>query len=316
VATFNEKLNAERQNAARKIADKKRFSVWFRHGIVYGLIALVTATIGSLVGLPASILAGVINRFAGNQFSITNASGSAWQGRADISVSLPGGPLSLPNLQWKIRASRLLLGELHAELNLAAPDLNGQATITRSFRSTHLEGVSINVPATWLVQRAPLLRPWEPNGMVQIRMREADLSAERMTADGEILVREVSTAKLGSLGEYKVTATPQGNKTALKIDTVSGALQLDGLGELGPGGDLRLAGSVGSQPAERQRLAPLLVMLGPQRADGTIAFQWPLFGAPLGTTPLPKPVGSPKADGKRSVGVQGRARDIEGVPHG
>ena len=311
MATFNERLNTERQNAARKVSDQKRAGIRLKRGIVYALVAVITAAAASLVNLPATIVAGLVNRLAGNQLSMTNAAGSAWHGRADFSMQLPGGPLSLPNLQWKIQASRLLLGELRAELNLAAPELSGQATVVRSLYATHLESVSLNVPAAWLVQRAPLLRPWEPNGLVQIRMRAADLSAEKMTADGEILVREVTTSKLGSLGEYKVTATPRGNKTALKIGTVSGALQLDGTGELGPGGELRLAGSVGTLPADRPRLAPLLIMLGPQRADGTIAFQWPLFGAPG-----PKPVATPRSEGRRALGVQGGVQMRGGVQSG
>jgi len=51
-----------------------------------------------------------------------------------------------------------------------------------------------------------------------------------------------------------------------------GTVSLRAHADLGPHGALRLRGVATTAPADRERLRPLLAWLGPERADGTVAF--------------------------------------------
>lgn len=246
----------------------------------YGAIALLAIAGATIVSLPASLVAALLAGAAEGRVTFANVTGTAWRGRGDVTVVLGGPPILIPALEWKVHPIGLLAGELRAELRFAGADLRGQATVAQGFHATDLRDVDVTLPAEWIAQRMPLLAAWGVTGMVAIKASTATLSDTRIIADGEIVVRNASAARLGALGDYRVTTAPAGDKTAYRITTLGGPLQVNGAGEIGAHGDFRLNGAVATDAANHARLGPFLSMLGPRRADGTIGIQWPLFGAP------------------------------------
>ena len=242
--------------------------------------AIAVAVIGaSLVSLPASVAGSVVNALSSGQVLVRNARGSAWNGRADLTVVAGGATLVLPETHWRLRPSRLLVGELAAELRFAGPQLQGTLEAARGFSALRVANADLTFPAAWIIDRIPMVKTWQPQGTLALKGREIELGPQRFAGDAELVWRNASMPRIGPLGEYQIAATPNGNATQLKLFTVQGPLRLDGAGELGPGGTFRMTGTASAAPTERERFAPILALMGAPRGDGTVPFQWPMFGS-------------------------------------
>lgn len=267
----------------------------------YGTLVVVVALAATIVSLPASVAGRIAASASNGQVALVNAGGTIWNGRGDLSIALDGRPLAVRGIQWRILWSRLLAGELCATLDFSGDDLRGRAVVAQTFGATALRDVDLALPAEWIAERVPLLAAWGVSGAVAVKAREARFDDASVTAEGEIVVRQASAARLGPLGDYRVTAAPAGAKTAFKIATLAGPLQLSGAGELGAHGDLQLAGAVIADAGSRERLGPFIAMLGPRREDGTVAIQWPVFG------PKPAATGPRRGATAPAGAVQSRA---------
>lgn len=226
--------------------------------LLLSLLALLPARVAfSLVGVPAT--------------AVTGVSGTLWQGAAQ---RLTVGGFTLGPVHWEAKPSRLLLGQLAADLGATLPDGFLNATAGLSFRgSLALRNVEAAAPLSWL---APALGG--AGSQLTARFDRLVFNAGRVeTAMGSLqvagVVLPIATAgpKLGP-GTYVVTFDANGLKPDVPLTGAvkdsGGPLEIAGTVTITPPGSYELKGTAKPRPGAPPELRNALQMLGPATPDG------------------------------------------------
>jgi len=247
-------------------------------------LAILAAVLGTLAALllfaPARWLADAVTSATRGQVQLVNARGTVWTGRADLLFTGGEGSRStsaLPEgLAWRLRPAwhggpALALG-LHAPCCTAQPV---QLHLRPGIADTRLDVAAFEgrLPAGLL---AGLGTPWNTlrlEGTIALRSEGLGLSlaSGRAQLQGGLDIDALDVAsRLSSirpLGSYRarLRADADGHTARLELDTLSGALLLQGRGEW-IGGRLRFAGDAQAAPGSELALTNLLNIVG--RRDG------------------------------------------------
>jgi general secretion pathway protein N len=239
-----------------------------------GLLGLLVAIV---VFAPARWLANGVTSTTQGQLQLVNARGTVWNGQADL--VLTGGEGSrtqtaLPQgVQWRL-APRLASGAPALALWLMAPCCTPEPMdITLIPR---LGGAEVRIASSNSLWPAELLSglgtPWNTLRMEgQLALQTAGLTLRwdegRTSLHGEAAVEALDLASrlstLRPLGSYRMTvrADADGNITTLDLQTLSGALKLQGAGRW-VGGRLRFEGVAEAVPEAEAALGNLLNIMG------------------------------------------------------
>ena len=248
-----------------------------------------TATWGAVLGVlagvvafaPAPWLGQVLAASTNRHLQLANATGTVWQGQAELLITPGAGPgqaVTLPqglSWQWEPIWAGVLPG---LQLQVQMPCCATQALTWRWMPgalqgpSMHLQGMTLQLPLS-LVQG--LGAPWntlQPQGQVQ-----ANVPALRWhqwqappALDGPVqlvlLNLSSSLSTLRPLGSYQVDiAVPAGQEPRIQVTTLQGKLQLSGEGRWTTRG-LRFTGMAETDAQSVDALSNLLNLLG--RRDG------------------------------------------------
>lgn len=244
---------------------------WAGWGAAVGCVtALITQA-------PAHWLANAVAQASHQRVLLTQAQGTVWHGSAVwvLSDGQPDAPsaMALPSrLQWQLSPhidwAHLSLG-LRTQLSSACCTPQPLvADLTPGWQGVrvHIPAHASNWPAHWLVG---LGAPWntvQPEG--QLQFSTAGLTLQRqagqmhLEGQAQLQVQQLSTrlSTLQPLGSYRVLV--QGGDTmAVKLDTLEGKLQLQGVGQWVQG-RLRFKGEASAQPEFEAALSNLLNILG------------------------------------------------------
>ena len=243
------------------------------------------AWIGGLLGLlaaliafaPASWLANSVTSATKGQLQLVNARGTVWNGQADMVFTGGEGSrtqTALPQgLQWRL-APRLVSGSPAMALRLNAPCCTPEPmAITLIPR---LGGAEMRIASSTSQWPAELLSglgtPWNTlrvEGRLALQTPGMTLRWDqgRTSLQGEAAVEALDLASrlsaLRPLGSYRMTmrADAEGNTTTLDLQTLSGALKLQGAGQW-VGGRLRFEGVAEAAPEAEAALGNLLNIMG------------------------------------------------------
>ncbi|MEO9103301.1 MAG: type II secretion system protein N [Burkholderiaceae bacterium] len=240
------------------------------------------ALVGALLGLgialllfaPARWLADAALRLSNGHVRLEAARGTVWDGSAQLVLS--GGQDSrdataLPGrLEWTLRprwngASAALLNRC-----CMGTPINARASV--SFGGAQLQladGVS-HWPAALLSGLGAPFNTLQPEGQLDLATHgfNAVYASGRWQFAGSVTLDAVDMSSrlstLRPMGSYRVTVVG-GAAPSLRLETLSGALQLDGAGQF-VGGRLRFEGTASAAPDRIDALANLLNIIG--RRDG------------------------------------------------
>jgi len=239
--------------------------------------ALVGALLALLLFAPASWMAGLLADASEGKLLLTDTRGSIWSGSGVLVLTGGAGSrdaTALPGrLEWALAPKGLGLalrarqaccinGEL---LILAQP---GWGRLSLSLPSNGQGDWLARVPAAWL---GGLGTPWNTlqlSGSVRLSAQELKLervqghwlSSGRLDLDLVNLSSRVSN--LAPLGSYRLSLTnEQPGISRLQLNTLDGALLLNGLGTLG-GGKARFLGEATAAPGREAALNNLLNIIG------------------------------------------------------
>jgi hypothetical protein len=203
---------------------------------------------------------------------VVAASGSPWAGRGDLVLRVSSGEVELKGASWRWLPARIFAGELAFKVRFDGT-ATGDVVIVRRMWSLALRDADVRLPMAALAERVGPLRGWSPGGTLVFRTEKLDLGPRGAGGGMELLWQNASTAA-SPLGDFRclLHAVP-GAATQVKVATLRGPLQLTAAGEVSAGGALRLRGTASSEPAYRDRLGPLLLLLGHDRGDGAVAFE-------------------------------------------
>ncbi|WP_066268508.1 type II secretion system protein N [Hydrogenophaga palleronii] len=249
--------------------------VWPRRlAWIGGLLGLLVAL---LVFAPASWLASGVTSATNGQLQLVNARGTVWNGQADLVLTGGSGSRSqtaLPQgVQWRL-APRLVSGTPAMGLRLTAP-----CCTPEPIDITLLPGLGsaeMRIARSSSIWPAELLSglgtPWNTLRVEgQLTLRTEGLSVRwdngRASLQGEAAIEAHDLASrlstLRPLGSYRmnIRADAEGNTTTLDLQTLSGALQLQGSGRW-VGGRLRFEGVAQAAPNAEEALGNLLNIMG------------------------------------------------------
>lgn len=249
--------------------------VWpVRLAWIGGLLGLFVALI---VFAPARWLASSVTSATNGQLQLLNARGTVWNGQADVvftggegsrtQTALPQGML------WRL-APTLVAGRPAAALRLEAPCCTPEPMDLTLI--PRLGGAELRIAKSTSLWPAELLAglgtPWNTlrvEGQLALHTDGMTLRWDqgRTSLQGEASVEALDVASrlstLRPLGSYRMTmrAEADGNTTTLDLQTLSGALKLQGVGSW-VGGRLRFQGAAEAEPGAENALGNLLNIMG------------------------------------------------------
>jgi general secretion pathway protein N len=247
---------------------------------VLGFALLAGALAGLCAFAPARWLALGLEQATRGVVRLPNASGTVWQGHADLLLSAgqgSSGAQALPHgLRWTVRPG---WGSQGPDLTLAlqAPCCTAQAMTWRLVWAPGGPQFSLaphtsEWPAQWLTG---LGAPWNTLGLEgQLQLRSNGLAlqprAGGITVTGALTIEaqdlSTSLSTLRPLGSYRFELSSSSDHAlALRLDTLRGDLRLNGSGEWLQG-RLRFRGLAEASPDHVDALSNLLNILG--RRDG------------------------------------------------
>jgi general secretion pathway protein N len=226
--------------------------------LVFSLFAMVPARVAfTLLGVPPT--------------SITGLSGTVWDGAVQ---RLSVGGFALGPLRWQVKPSRLLVGQLAADVSATLPDgfLNTTAALSigGGLAASNLEAAA---PLAWL---APAMG--DPSSQVTARFDRLVINGDHIeTAIGSLelagVVLPIPTAgpQLGP-GTYQVTFNadnlgPTDLLTGMLKDA-GGPLEIAGTVKITPPRSYEVTGTAKPRPDAPSELRNALQMLGPAGPDG------------------------------------------------
>lgn len=222
--------------------------------------------------LPARWAAAAVAHATDGQVRVVAASGSPWAGRGDLVLRIKGGDVLLQGAIWRWLPERIFAGELALKVRFDGT-ATGDVIIARSVSGLALRDAEVMLPVAALAGGVGPLRGWSPGGTLVFRTRKLDLGPRGAAGDAELVWRNASTAA-SPLGDFRclLHAVP-GLGAQVTVATLRGPLHFMAAGTMGAGGSLWLRGTARSEPAYRERLGPLLLVLGHDRGDGAVAFE-------------------------------------------
>lgn len=244
--------------------------------------ALAGALAATLLFLPARWLAGPVASMTRSHVQLVNASGTLWNGRADVVLSggedsrtrasLPGG------ISWRLRPGLSPLASLSLTASCCtAEPLQLEFRLGWGLRELRWKAGSLRWPTELL---AGLGTPWNTLGLegrmdIETPGLSVALARGRLVVDGQVTVRaqDLSSrmATLRPLGSYQidVRSGEDGGATAIVLSTLRGDLQIQGTGQW-VGGRLRFRGEAWASPNREAALANLLNIIGRRQGSRSI----------------------------------------------
>ena len=239
--------------------------------LLVGLIALI---IGLFKFAPATLISRYIAHKTANTVLLTNAQGTIWQGNAELTISgeqstlMLDHALSIGQIDWHVKASRLLLGEL----NIAIIKNNTEfATLTLTPNKLLVEKLELDLPASVISTLLPSLNAAQLGGKLHISsssLSVADLnhsnSKPNFTGQIQVAWLQASSAlnAINPLGQYQAIIDGANELAMIKVSTMNGPLIIKGDGTFNLNNGLVFNGNASAENNQKQALAPLLHVLG------------------------------------------------------
>lgn len=243
-----------------------------RQRVMFALLMLVCALCAALYVLPARWMIGAIP--ANWPLSLIDASGTLWNGQALVALGPQGAQRTLPDpIRWQWQWA----WGTAPVMTIKHPWLGGPLPITPGLGSAELGAQKLRLPATALMMAGAPFNTIEPGGDVQVSWPALRLGT-RIPAGPLLQIQwnDASSARVRvrPLGTYRAALSmTDKNLIAIKIDTLKGALRIEGSGASTPTHTLQFQGTARPSPdaddATRDALAPLLGMLGRRTGDIT-----------------------------------------------
>jgi general secretion pathway protein N len=226
--------------------------------------------------LPASFVLARAQDAQPGKFEVREANGTAWHGRAKVTLATPGGPVAVDRLEWRWMPVRLAAGRIAFEIAAGAPGLEAHYEGARAFGHWEVRDLDARGDAAAMSTLLPWLAPWRPEGAVTI-------TSPRLTTDGVELRGAARVEWRGAalvlsevkpLGTYRADIEAEGHAGRVTVATVEGPLRITGQGTLTPPAGFTFSGEARAAGQQAVALEPLLSRMGPARADGSRALEW------------------------------------------
>lgn len=228
-----------------------------------------------IVSAPASVFSLVARHFSDGRVEFANTQGSVWSGSANPILHQRGGNMIvLDSLRWDIAPLALLTGELHVQINWDDELQAAPMSVSISHNQAELHHIYIPLQAMLLDEVSDFLKPAGLRGKVILKSESLLITTQGIqgSATADWLNASSFLSNVAPLGDYHLTfsGTPSGIDIAL--NTISGALILNGHGRFIIPKGLSFNGTAQAAKGKEEELRELLGQLGPQMQPGISSF--------------------------------------------
>ena len=238
---------------------------------LYFLFLLVTA--------PAWIIPWALPKLTNVPIVIQDSRGSLWRGEfSGVSVPLPTGPtLQLDRVQWQLKPLNLIRAELAAQVEVSGTMVQAQGSVAKGvLGGIKLRDFSATAPASVLSIAMPALDIWKPGGTINLKTADFSYAGINSTGKAGAVWQNASLAlsAVKPLGEYNFAVDAKDGALDYQLNTVSGALQLEGKGRWAEKNPPSFLGSARAQANYAAQLADLLRLFGPVDNSGVVQLSY------------------------------------------
>jgi general secretion pathway protein N len=250
--------------------------------LAIGVAALAGAALVLMAMAPASLVALAVHRWSDGRVILDDPAGTIWNGQADVILSSGAAPgAAMPStrlpgrLSWRLAPGRLLLGSVDLTLNDAAV-LDLPLVLRMDRAAATIDPDRLRMPAGVLLG---LGAPWNtirPGGELQLEWDTLHLQdgALRGGLRAEWIGASSRLSPVVPFGHYRLVADGIFNGATLRLETVTGPMEMTGNGTITLGNQLRFQGTArvqaGTDAATATQLSGLISLLGRREGDGAI----------------------------------------------
>jgi general secretion pathway protein N len=239
-------------------------------------LGVVAYVVFLLATMPASFVVGSAQKAEPGRFEASNVTGTAWSGSARIVLRTAGGPLTLDRVSWHWLPASLITAQLAYRLDASGKDIQASAVGSRGFTRWALTGLAAKAPASVLAYWLPAATAIRPEGAVSLSAQRIETDGVETRGDALIEWQDagVVLSDVKPLGTYRAQVAADGKTANVTLTSAKGPLRLSGKGTISPPGRLAFSGEARADAPAAKELEPLLLLLGPARADGARALEW------------------------------------------
>lgn len=228
---------------------------------------------------PAWLVVWALPKFAPFPISIQDSRGSLWRGEFEgVNAALPTGQsLQFDRVRWQLKPWNILRVELAATVDLSGPQLQGKGIIAKGlFGGIKLRDVVASANASLLPLALPALAIWNPTGTLDLTTNNFVYAGAASDGKANVTWHQAALAlsAVKPLGEYALAVDGKDGALNYQLNTVSGALQLEGKGRWAANGAPTFLGSARAQPSFAAQLADLLRLFGNPDANGVVPLRY------------------------------------------
>jgi len=255
-----------------------------RRWLFFGFLGLAFYLAFLIATAPAAWVSWAMVRASRGIVSIDRPAGTVWRGRGDLVIHVVSSPpQSLGTARWVINPLWLIAGQLRAHAAVHGAGTEARADLGLGYRRIVLSDVAARFPAQLVgVFYSPAALAG-PAGQVHVDAKRFTLGSRTVSGSAVVQWQQAasSLSSVRPLGDYRLYLDGHGRSAALRLQTLSGSLALNGSGSWDPAsGRVQFSGM--AKPVDHAAdLEPLLRLFGPDRGNGmrTLNLQW--SGMPL-----------------------------------
>lgn len=230
---------------------------------LYILFLIVTA--------PASLLAWALARTSNNALALDSVTGTLWRGSGDLSYTRAHtGAYLVGRTEWSVNPLWLVRARIGVTTKITNTDAILNAGVILSRGELGLRKAHLRAPASVLQTFYPPLSLAAPTGNIEFNAEEFTMRRDSIVGRADLFWRAagVQMSDVKPLGDYKIELVGKDASASLNAVTLTGPLSIAGAGTLDlRSGRLRWDLSAHAL-AEKERLAPLLSLMGRDQGGG------------------------------------------------
>ncbi len=190
--------------------------------IKYGLLGILFYITFLVINLPAEWLAWGVNKYSHGSFTLTQAGGTFWKGRGQLSISQNRtSPVNIGRIEWNIRSFWLLIGQIDITLDLSGDGLHSRSKVIFSPGQTKLNELRVSIEAIKLGSFYSPAALISPLGLININAKEVSINDKGMQGQIEVKWSDAGSALsvVKPLGSYSLIVTGNGKNAKIALSS-------------------------------------------------------------------------------------------------